>query len=161
MIPKEPFFNYKYFLNFDTEDSKKLKNGNCISNEVSFSPPYSSLQKGPDTYSAMFESVMKDLGIGSPSEITTININAKIYSVDSVINSVMVFTIEDPSGKNLLWLGKDITNFNYPIGKWNEEKFSFPMTVRSAMDGNNKISIYLWNRGKGKVYLDDLLVTMY
>lgn len=158
---RETDFLCKYFLNFDTEESKKLQNGNSITSELFFSSPYSSLQNGPETYSVIFEKLIGDLDIDSPSEITGVNLNAQIYSTDSIVNYVMVVVFVDPlTGKQISWNGKEISKSNNPKNTWTNETFIIPFTDKSTLNPSFKVSVYMWNRGKGKVYMDDLHINI-
>jgi len=61
VIKRKSCVTNSFFLNFDTEENKKFNNANSITNELSFSPPNSSLQNGTDTYSVIFEKLLGEL----------------------------------------------------------------------------------------------------
>lgn len=162
VIKKKSCVTNLFLLNFDSDENRKLKNGNSITSELSFSPPNSSLQNGIDSYSVIFEKLLGELDWEASSGLSTVDLDALVYSTDSVINAVFVISVDDPaSGKNILWLGQDLFSSNYPSKNWNKEHFSAQIKQGLFLEPTYKISIYLWNRGKSKVYLDDFSINIY
>ncbi len=162
VIKKKSCVTNPFLLNFDSDENRKLKNGNSITSELSFSPPNSSLQNGINSYSVIFEKPLAELDWYTSSGLSTVDLDALIYSTDSVINAVFVVSVGDPSsGKNILWLGQDLFSSNYPLKNWNKEHFSVQIKQGLFLESTYKISIYLWNRGESKVYLDDFSINIY
>jgi hypothetical protein len=58
-----------------------------------------------------------------------------------------------------LWQGKDIKNSNYPTNSWNKESFTYTIKESAALKPENKIAVYLWNRSKNAIYVDDIDIT--
>lgn len=161
VVFKDPYYSRKYFFNFENEANQMLSNQNTITTEVCFSPPNSSVLSGQDSYSATFKRKIQDLGFDDISEITTAHTSVQFYAADTVINAVFVFCITDPvTNKDVFWKGKEITGANCPRNKWAKEECIITIG-KEFLKPENVISVYTWNRSKSKLYIDDLLVSVY
>jgi hypothetical protein len=163
VMDREPYFSNKALLRFDKVENKKPENNNIITNEKNFSPPNSCLLNGPETNSSKVNQFVKDINEESPSEIATINFSSQIYSMDSVIDCVLVVYIVDTTNqkKCVFWTGKEINKSNYSKEKWIKENIVIPKSSWPTLDRKDNICAYIWNKGKGRVYVDDLLLTIY
>ena len=63
------------------------------------------------------------------------------------------------NGKNYKYRGHDLSTMNLKVGEWNYITSDY-MTpeVRSKSD---RLKVYLWNKNKKKLYLDDLQIDVY
>lgn len=159
---KEQSSACSYLLNYDTEEYKTYKKASAISSDIYFSPPYSSLQNGKESYSVIFEKQMKDLNVENSAEISSVEISAMVYVVDTTSKGMLVFCVtEQGTEKVLVWLAKEIDRSKQNTNNWRKEIFSVPMFKRSFLEPNNKMLIYMLNLGEGKIYMDDMTVNIY
>ncbi|HEY4797806.1 MAG TPA: hypothetical protein VII99_01905 [Bacteroidia bacterium] len=58
------------------------------------------------------------------------------------------------------YFGAETGKFDLIMNKWNKISYDYltPMAVRNV---NDPLSVYIWNNGKGKFYVDDLKVEVY
>lgn len=161
VVFKEPNYSNTQLFNFESELNKTLSNQNTISNEFASSPPNSSILNGQDSYSATYSILLKDLGFDDITDIKSAHIKLNYSSNDSIINSVIVFSINDPiTKKDILYRGKNIISQNYIKNKWTTEELFIPIS-KEYLNPDNKISVYVWNRAKSKLYVDDMSLSIY
>ncbi|MCX6295302.1 MAG: glycosyltransferase family 39 protein [Bacteroidetes bacterium] len=106
-------------------------------------------------YSAGFSAKLSDI---IRSKHTIINVSAKIKTGEQNLNPTLVLSIDD-GGKSLLWRGSEYRDY-----KLNENTFNsvYVSNLFSGMDlekhPNATIKIYVWNRDKKDVLVNDLKV---
>ncbi len=148
----------KVSINFENDPTVKFKTPVSLSTAFAHSTPNSNLLNGENTYSATYETLIKDI---DPTGLAfkTVVIEANVLSTFNAVDYVLVVSINDGSDKNILWQGKDIKNGNYPINSWNKESFAYTIKESAALKPENKIAVYLWNRSKNAIYVDDIDIT--
>jgi len=148
----------KVSINFENDPTIKFKNPVSLSTAFAHSTPNSNLLNGENTYSATFETLIKDI---DPTGLAfkTVVLEASVLSTFNAVDYVLVVSINDGNDKNILWQGKDIKNSNYPTNSWNKESFTYTIKESAALKPENKIAVYLWNRSKNAIYVDDIDIT--
>ncbi|MBA3704651.1 MAG: hypothetical protein H0W84_01735 [Bacteroidetes bacterium] len=158
---KDPFYSDKYFINFENSENKRLLNQAALSDEVFFSTPNSSVLAGADSYSATFIREVGTLKVENISDITSSHVTVLLYSIDSVVNARIVLCIKDPEGKeNIFWAGKEIISTTYVKNKWIKEEGSFSIPSQ-FLEPKNLISVFIWNKGQSKIFIDNLQICIY
>ncbi|HRG58062.1 MAG TPA: DUF6056 family protein [Bacteroidia bacterium] len=147
----------KVNINFEN-DQIVFKNPANLSTAFSKSAPNSNLLNGIDSYSAAYEVKVKEI---DPTGLSfkTIVLDAHVFTPSTEVDYVLVISFSDKNGKTILWQGKDVKNVNYPINIWNKETFSCTIKESAALMPDNNIAVYIWNRGKNAIYLDDIEIT--
>ncbi len=142
-------------VNFDEKETKGLRMPVNLSSDFSVSAPNSNFIQGDNNYGATYET---SIGQIDPSglKLKRIIMTTKLLSVLPEVNCVMVVSIDDAQGKNVMWLGKDIVNPNTLVNQWGDFVFECTINESMALKPDNKLSVYIWNRGKGLIYSDDL-----
>ncbi|MBI4944829.1 MAG: hypothetical protein HY840_00350 [Bacteroidetes bacterium] len=100
------------------------------------------------------------------SEITDkyhawIRVSVWVYPVsDTKKYPACIVTTFTHQGKSYKYKGTGTDQLNLEINKWNRITFDYltPMAVRSK---NDPLSVYIWNNGKGKIFVDDLQVEVF
>jgi hypothetical protein len=147
-----------YLFTFEDDKNKLLKNVESVTNVQSFSPPCSSLLPGQDTYSAIFSTEINKLEI-SVSEINKVSLSLALYSTDSIIDAAIAVSINKPgSPENILWKAKELRSSSYRKNQWGKESCEIDIEPQ-VLDPKNTINFFVWNRGKGKIYVDDLQIS--
>jgi hypothetical protein len=147
----------KVSINFES-DQISFKNPVNLSNAFSKSAPNANLLKGFDSYSAVYEVMVKEI---DPTGLSfkRVVFEANVFTTSAEVDYVMVISFSDKDGKSILWQGQDIKNTNYPINNWNREIFSTTIKESAALIPDNKIAIYIWNRGNNTIYVDDVQIS--
>lgn len=159
-VSKRTIVSAKHFcFDFETiQANKNLRNAENLSNKYALSSSNSNYVNAKDGYSATYETYITDIDPTGMS-FQTVLFKAHILSESSSINCVLVISISDETGKNVLWQGKDIISNDYVVETWHEEQFEYTIKESLALKTENKISLYLWNRGEAPVFVDDLCVS--
>lgn len=84
-------------------------------------------------------------------------VSANVLLTDGA-TSELVFSVEKPGRENE-WYGTKIQDVVKVPGKW--EKVYLAHILGIDMKPDDIIKAYVWNTGKGKVYVDDLKFTVY
>lgn len=78
-------------------------------------------------------------------------------SADVVIkNPEVVVSIDDASGKSVIWLNQ---KFEYKPGTWKGFNFEFELKD-VVLSGDQRLKVYVWNKGREKFFIDDLTLTL-
>jgi hypothetical protein len=144
----------KISVNFET-DGVKFKNPVNLSTAFANSKPNSNLLDGQDTYSATYEVSVNEI---DPTGLSfkSVVFNANVLSTASDVNYVLVVSINDNTGKNIFWQGKEIISDKYSKDSWNKESYICTIKESAALNPENSIAVYIWNRSKNAIYVDDM-----
>lgn len=86
--------------------------------------------------------------------LTAVAVGLWLYS-GSKSSPVTIVTTVDRGGKQLAWFGKEIPAREYERSTW--QRFQAEFLLRDiTVWGDDEVSIYLWNREKELVYIDDM-----
>jgi hypothetical protein len=71
------------------------------------------------------------------------------------LSALIVFSVEDPSGKNLVWESKKVELKKISDAtEW--RTFSSTFSIDPALlSGENKFKLYIWNKAKEEFFVDD------
>ncbi|MGR6088508.1 MAG: hypothetical protein ACU4F9_10055 [Arcticibacter sp.] len=141
-------------LYFDFESPNGILNTNTISAGNSFSGSMRS-SIGPEIeYGAGISYSLADLIKTGKDSI--IKVSFQVYSQDKLNDVLAVCSIES-DGATLQWDG-----FNVPYEKsktWQQAEFDFRVKPESIKP-NAVVKIYMWNRGRSSLQMDDLYIQM-
>ena len=133
-----------------TFDSDPYAFRQWISGQVAIDGIYS-MQVNPETeYGPVFSKKASEISI--KGHVKTVKLNFRIYMADTVTD--MITVVEVRNGEKLInWEGL-IIKHSLKSNQWNQVEFqhSFPEPVQ---DENDKVNVYLWNKGKRKFYIND------
>lgn len=76
-----------------------------------------------------------------------------LYSEEDSLRLTLVITIKRGE-EQLHWFGKDVRRDEYTPGHWQRFNASFPVDG-SSFTGEERICLYLWNRARGELFVDD------
>lgn len=141
----------------DLEKGKSYKKSKTINTEVAYSGEYSSKVSGKNSYSISIINEVEN--INNYKNIDKIGLSAWIYSLDSEIDAVLVFTIIDTiTGETDYWQGKVIQSEDFKTKKWVKvsSEFIYP---RDKIKESQQFQMYLWNRKGNTLYVDDFYVS--
>jgi len=95
--------------------------------------------------------------------LANVDLDAMVYSTDSIINSVFVISVDDPASGKKHFVVRTRSFFPRIMHQISGTKSLLPFLLNRVwfLEPTYKISIYLWNRGKSKVYLDDLSIIIH
>jgi hypothetical protein len=148
----------KVSINFENDPAIKFKNPINLSTDFAHSLPNSNLLDGENSYSATYETLIAEI---DPTGLAfkTVVIDAHVLATSKNVDYVLVVSINDANDKNIFWQGKDIKNDAYGINTWYKETFSCIIKESAVLKPENKISVYLWNRAKNRIYVDDVSIS--
>lgn len=147
-----------YNVNMDDEFSYSLQNNHTITNEAALSKPNSCLLSPQQQYSVIFQEKIYKI---NTENFKTAYISSNIYSSSDTVDLAVVFIVENRKKELIKWQGKDIVSTRYKVNKWNKEEVFFYLDDRKLLNKYNIIKAYIWNRGKNKVYIDDLVISFF
>ncbi|MFM7901006.1 MAG: hypothetical protein ACKPAD_03380 [Bacteroidota bacterium] len=141
-------------LYFDFESTEGILNTSTISTGNSFSGGMRS-SLGPEIeYGAGKSFNLNDMF--KSGKDSTIKVRFQVYSQDKLNDVLAVCSIES-DGATLQWDG-----FSVPYEKiktWQQAEFDFRIKPESIKP-NSIVKIYLWNRGRSSLQMDDLYIQM-
>ncbi len=141
-------------LYFDFESTDGILNANTISGGNSFSGSMRS-SLGPEVeYGSGTSFNLNDMFKGMND--SAIKVRFQVYSQDKLNDVLAVCSIES-EGVTLQWDG-----FNVPYEKsktWQQAEFDFRIKPESVKP-NSIVKIYLWNRGRSSLQMDDLYIQL-
>ncbi|MFM8916414.1 MAG: hypothetical protein ACKOGP_01570, partial [Bacteroidota bacterium] len=141
-------------LYFDFESTEGILNTSAISAGNSFSGGMLS-SLGPEIeYGAGTSFNLNDMF--KSGKDSTIKVRFQVYSQDKLNDVLAVCSIES-DGATLQWDG-----FSVPYEKiktWQQAEFDFRIKPESIKP-NSIVKIYLWNRGRSSLQMDDLYIQM-
>ncbi|HNS12385.1 MAG TPA: hypothetical protein PKM97_07185 [Bacteroidia bacterium] len=147
------FKQVNYFFDFET--SKGLSGDPALSEDYSHSGKKSALLNGSNSYSP---SVIKILSDVSSDTLSVVTASVWLYPKENNVDAVLAFSIDDVNGVNKFWSGKSTGKMELVPNKWQKLNASFgiPEENRKALMSDDKLTIYVWNRSRMKLYADDL-----
>lgn len=136
------------------EPPSYLENQSTITTEKFFSGKKSCKLSLQNEYSVTIRKVLSEI----PKNTQKIDIEMKLLdSEKNSANAVAVLSIDDESGKNVLWSGMPIVYVKNDSSEWSDARFSFLINA-SSFSEKSSIKIYLWNKEKKVFYIDDIKV---
>lgn len=99
---------------------------------------------------------IKDLTT-QPVDSVTISYWAFLKNINTGAQTVC--SLDDPNGKNVLWVGNPLKGKVKEANKWVEvkETFKFPANI----DKQSKLALYVWNTSKKEILVDDFQITFH
>lgn len=141
-----------YFYNLESNDG--LGDQPVLDETISHSGKRSAKLNGKDSYSP---SITKVLANVSNDTIKLISASVWLYPEEKDPDAVLAVSIDDVNGVNKFWLGKSTEYMHFQEEKWQKLNASFgiPDDIRRLLKSDDKITIYVWNRSRMKIYADD------
>lgn len=141
---------------YDFEDTQGLsENVNTITDEKSFSGKRSVKLSSNDEYSVAFKSIVP---VSDAKKIKSITFSAKILgSTEDIKDALVVVSVDQQSGGNLFWTGKQMTfSLGNNYKNWEHMQLKFIPVFDFKKDA--LIKIYIWNKAKREFYADDICI---
>ena len=150
--------NATYLYSMDNEASFSLDNSYTITDEIAHSSPNSCELSQSQPYSVIFEEKVYKI---NTDNFKAAYVSANIYSIDKKIDLAFVMVVENRKKELIKWKGNEIIKNDYEVNEWVKEETFFYLDDKLLLKKYNKIKIYIWNRGKSKVYVDDLVISFF
>jgi hypothetical protein len=83
-----------------------------------------------------------------------------VYPLKDDPELYIVSTMSDNNGKQLEWFGRSTKDLHFEKGKWKKLLVKLFENYPNQINKGNKIKIYLWNKGKSKLYVDDFEISV-
>ncbi|MEI7594312.1 MAG: hypothetical protein WCK02_01090 [Bacteroidota bacterium] len=140
----------KFFNNGETEGS--WLNTNTLKEGPAFSGTKSAQVDSLTEYGFGFRDTLKNVGDNIPLKISA---NAMIMRPTEIDDATLVVSV-DRGDKNLLWQGTSLKGFAPKPNEWS--KLSVQYNLPKDLQATDKIAVYLWNKDKRKIYMDNFEV---
>jgi hypothetical protein len=139
-------FNTSHLNNWTSSDPKNIfKNSYDGSN---------CFKLGPNAYSPTYTALLDSLN--TTEVLVNTNCNVKGENNESNKDILLVISIENDS-KTFLWKGIPINKFINGSEKWYK---AFNSQVYKIQEENTYMKVYLWNKGKSSICIDDFNVSI-
>ncbi len=138
-------FSYDLESPFDLENynvSEKKARSGVKSNWLNKNNEYSVTVRKPLNSIAGFQ------------DIKEIIFSFSLLTEKPVNNAVVVLSIDDPSGKSVEWIGKEL---KMKPDSWQQLDFSFEIN-KEKLNKDCFLKIYIWNKGKEDFFVDDFAI---
>lgn len=135
---------------YNLEEAKDLGNYTTV-NSVKFNSGLKACELSDNTeYST---TIVKDVSsLPEFKKIKDVNFSVACFSETIINNALVVLSIEDSSGKSLDWQSSEL---KFVAGNWIVVDFNFKIKSEYLVE-NNKIKLYVWNKGKEHFFIDDM-----
>jgi hypothetical protein len=144
--------NFNYFQDF--ESIKGWVEMPALSTEIKgHSGNYSILTNAQFDYSPGFTCKVKELD----KSIKKIRASVWCYSADRKANGSFCIQIVNPLNQNILWVDRLFVDFIKSENSWTKTVMEADIP-KEALEGENTLKVFLWNKGKIPVYGDDMEV---
>jgi hypothetical protein len=161
-----PIATLLFFTACSSKKTVETKQPIVFSNntEIDEWSPVSSIKENPNAHSGKYVSVIdatNEYSLGLVKQIKNIS-NQTLDSVtfsywvflkNNDANAVTVISIETAQGKSLFWDGLYLRKKVKEINNWVHVKETFK--IPAGTDKNNILKLYVWNKSKEEILLDD------
>ncbi len=139
---------------FDLESNEGLQKDALLSETISHSGKRSAALTGKDTYSPSITKVLKDV---TDDTLRRISASVWLYCEEENPDAVLAVTITNSEQKDIFWSGKSTEHLQLHSKKWQKLNavFGIPPEIRQQLKPEDRITIYVWNRSRMKIYSDD------
>ena len=107
-----------------------------------------------DEFSPCFTKRVGDI-MKRKDNLIHVTLQAKLSNLSE---AVLVVALEDNKGKQYLWRGMKLNNFIMQENKW--EKVFHSLRFYDIYSSDDILKVYVWNSGKGEVFVDDIQITV-
>ncbi len=139
-----------YYNDFETmgtwSDSPK------IVRDIGHSGNFSVFTDAGNEYTEGFKIRVGDIKVSNPHIAT---VTAWVMANDVNAKSQLVINV-DSSGKSVAWVSSQTQSVILTPGKWFELKCT--LTLPNNLNPDDKLYVFGWYNGNGKVYYDDVLI---
>ncbi len=147
MIKKEEGFTYSFYCFAKQKPATELHEQVIFSRKMEASTIDSAMEYGKD-----FKEKIKNI---IPNRHVILNVSASLLPADTASNPSLVIDIQE-NGKSIEWYGVDYKTFNNNISEANTVYLSRDLTdFDFKKHPNAEIKIYVWNRDKKKLAIDN------
>ena len=130
-------------------------NESTVGEGIAHSGKFSCMLDETREYSYSFEAYMSNISNKIPKKVL---INAWINS--TVENPDISFVIGIDSVKKNVYWNSAVVKKDVPLANvWTEVNYSFDLKMKHTLAKNDKVTIFLWNLNKLKLYYDDVTIT--
>ncbi len=143
---------------YDLDGMCDVENNRTIVNEKSFSGKKSCKLDEKEEYGVAFRS--EKMTCDFFDKIERVDISFMLHAGKRPELATVVASITDASGNGLSWDGKTIVWGDSCSTTWCKQQFQFSINRNLCKDGN-VLKVYLWNKGKEKLYTDDYKVKYF
>jgi hypothetical protein len=129
--------------------------------------PVATIKQNANAHSGKYVSVIDSVNVYSlglskkiidisTQKIDSVIISYWVYLKNNSANACTVISVETPQGKSAYWDGPSLRSKAKELNKWIEVKESFKLPADT--DKNNVLKLYVWNKSKEEILLDDFKV---
>ena len=148
---------YKIILQEDSFEVKESGKETHYCDTISHSGKLSFVLDSTNEFSPSFSEKYSNI---TNKEFMWFRVSVYIYPLYPMKeNPASIIINFDNKGRSMKYRGLDIESLNLELHKWNLVTFDYQSP--EIISDNEKIQVYLWLRGKKKIYIDDLNVTGY
>ncbi len=165
-----PISSVFFFTACSSKKTEEKKTSIVFSNnaEIDEWSPISSIRENPNAHSGKYVSVIdatseyslglvKQLKNISNQTIDSVTFTYWVFLKNNDANAVTVISIENDQGKSLFWDGPSLRKKVNELNKWVQVKETFK--IPSNTDKNNILKLYVWNKSKEEILLDDFNIS--
>lgn len=149
--------HYHYYQNFDALKGWFPMPTWLSSEIITPSGEYCASTDSVNPYSPTLKLKFKDFDNTLPRKIRA---SAWIYTSSITCDGGLCFQIKNEQGENKLWISKSIKQSVTKEKYWTKVEIEAPIT-REMYSPENELSLYLWNTGKEKIFVDDFYLEFF
>jgi len=139
---------------YDLESHKDLDNTKIIMKGEAFSGEFSSLLNDTLEYGVTF--IKKVNQVENFDKISTIGFSFRWKASEPLQDVIAVLSIQDVNSNEKLWVGNPVKDGSED---WNLSENAYTIDP-AKFDGTDIIRIYVWNKGKRKLLIDDMTIEL-
>ena len=149
--------HYPYYQNFDALKGW-FPTPTWLSSEIiTPSGEYCAFTDSVNPYSPTLKLKFKDFDSSLPRKIKA---SAWIYTSTAASDGGLCFQIKNEQNENRLWISKSIKQCVTKEKFWTKVEIETPIT-KEMFSPENELSLYLWNTGKDKIFVDDFYLEFF
>jgi hypothetical protein len=116
---------------------------------------YVSLMNDTMEYSLAYNEKLTNINSEVPNSV---DVEGWLKSITTMPNVSIIMDIKDAEGKSKAWRSYDVDSAINEAGSWKSVKWSTNLS-NVDLDKEDNIKIFVWNKSKKEVMLDDLTIT--
>jgi len=147
----------KVNFEFDMESDSGLDGLHLLTSDFSYSGKRSVILAGKDSYGTAISKKVYEVCDDSLKKLAA---SVRIYPENSNPDVLLVASISNENNEQVHWMAREMKNFKLKGKTWHKvnAEFIIPPEVRMKIGRNDKISVYLWNKSRMKIFADDLVL---
>jgi hypothetical protein len=147
----------KLNFEFDMESDSGLDGLHLLTSDFSYSGKRSIILAGKDSYGPAISKKVYEVCDDSLRKLAA---SVMLYPENNDPDVLLVVSITNENNDQVHWMAREMKDFKLKEKAWHKvnAEFIIPPEVRMKIGRNDKISVYLWNKSRMKIFADDLLL---